>query len=52
MKYLKAILVLIIFGAAFVACEKNEVSYAFQEISAPTDVSAVFDIAQDDSGTV
>ncbi|WKK65127.1 hypothetical protein [Lutimonas zeaxanthinifaciens] len=52
MKYLKAILVLIIFGATFVACEKNEVSYAFQEISAPTKVTAVFDIAQDDSGTV
>ena len=52
MKYLKAILVLIIFGAAFVACEENEVSYALQEISAPTDVSAVFEVAQDDSGTV
>ncbi len=52
MNYLKTLLVLIIFGAAFVACEKNEVSYAFQEISAPTNVEAVFDIAQDDSGLV
>ncbi|MGI9532415.1 hypothetical protein [Lutimonas sp.] len=52
MKYLKTLLVLIIFGSAFVACEKNDVSYAFQEISAPTNVTSVFDIAQDDSGVV
>jgi len=52
MKYLKTLLVLIIFGSAFVACEKNEVSYAFQEISAPTNVTSVFEIAQDDSGVV
>ncbi len=52
MKYLKTLLVLIIFGSAFVACEKNEVSYAFQEISAPTEVTAVFEITQDDTGIV
>ena len=52
MKYLKTLLVLIIFGSAFVACEDNEVSYAFQEISAPTNVTSVFEIAQDDSGLV
>ncbi|MDN3642281.1 hypothetical protein QWY87_06190 [Lutimonas halocynthiae] len=52
MKYLKTLLVLIIFGSAFIACEDNEVSYAFQEISAPTNVTSVFEIAQDDSGLV
>ena len=52
MKYLKTLLVLIIFGSAFVACEKNDVSYAFQEISAPTNVTANFEITQDDTGLV
>ncbi len=32
--------------------EDEEVSFALQEISAPTNVNAVFDIAQDDSGEV
>ena len=36
-----------------VSCtEDDEVSYALQEISAPTNLSAVFDVAQDDSGEV
>lgn len=52
MKYLKPILVLFILGIAFLACEKEEVSYAFQEISAPTKVDAIFDITQDDTGLV
>ena len=52
MKYLKTLLVLILFGTAFVSCEKDEVSYAFQEISAPTNVTANFDVTQDDSGLV
>ena len=52
MKYLKTLLVLIIFGSAFMACEKNDVSYAFQEISAPTDVTANFEITRDDTGLV
>lgn len=33
-------------------CESDDVSYAFQEVSAPTDVSASFSISQDDTGTV
>lgn len=52
MKYLKPILVLFILGIAILACEKDEVSYAFQEISAPTKVDAVFEITQDDTGLV
>jgi len=52
MKYLKTLLVLILFGAAFVACEENEISYAFQEISAPTNVTASFEVTQDDTGLV
>ena len=52
MKYLKSILAVIILTVAFGACEKEEISYAFQEISAPTDVTAVFDITQDDTGVV
>ena len=52
MKYLKSILTLILLTVAFGACEKETISYAFQEISAPSDVSAVFDIAQDDTGLV
>jgi len=46
------ILAVIILTVAFGACEKEEISYAFQEISAPTDVTAVFDITQDDTGVV
>ncbi|TRZ46936.1 hypothetical protein D3A96_05040 [Robertkochia marina] len=34
------------------SCEKEETSYAFQDVSAPTNVAIAFDIAQDDSGTV
>lgn len=52
MKYLKSILAIIILTVAFGACEKEEISYAFQEISAPSDVKAVFDITQDDTGLV
>ena len=34
------------------SCMKEETSYAFQDVSAPTDVAVAFDIAQDDSGNV
>lgn len=34
------------------SCEKEETSYAFQDVSAPTNLAIAFDIAQDDSGTV
>ncbi len=37
----------------FTGCEDEEITnYAFQEISAPTNVSAIFDVSQDDTGTV
>ena len=52
MKYVKSILAIIILTVAFGACEKEEISYAFQEISAPSDVKAVFNITQDDTGLV
>ena len=52
MKYFKSILAIIVLAVGFVACEEEEISYAFQEISAPSDVTAVFDITQDDTGLV
>jgi hypothetical protein len=52
MKYLKPFLVLFVLGIAILACEKDEISYAFQEISAPTDVDAIFNITQDDTGLI
>lgn len=52
MKSLKKLLVLFLGVCFFLACTEDEVSYAFQELSAPTNVSAVFDVAQDDTGTV
>jgi len=52
MKYLKSILVLFAFTFSFISCEDDDISYAFQEISAPTNVDAVFDITQDDTGLV
>lgn len=53
MKLVKKIsIVLTLFSLVFFSCEKEEISYAFQEISAPTQVTAKFDIAQDDSGLV
>lgn len=34
------------------SCEKEETSYAFQDVSAPSDVSVALDMAQDDSGSI
>lgn len=34
------------------SCETEETSYAFQDVSAPTNLAIAFDMAQDDSGTV
>jgi hypothetical protein len=36
----------------FLACDEDVTSFALQDISAPTEVSALFDIAQDDTGTI
>ncbi|MGB3774811.1 MAG: hypothetical protein WA951_06105, partial [Leeuwenhoekiella sp.] len=49
-------LLLCFFGLAIglinIKCESDDTSYILSDVSAPTDVSATFDIAQDDSGTV
>ena len=52
MRYSKNFLVLL-FVVLFVACEEDETtSFILQDISAPTNVNAVFDISDDDTGTV
>lgn len=46
-------LILFFITAVLVSCTDNEeVSFALQDISAPTNIEAVFDIAQDESGQV
>lgn len=53
MKIFKFLAMLTISVLLFTGCEKEEITnYAFQEISAPTNVNAIFDVAQDDSGKV
>lgn len=52
MKILKQLLVFILVINGFNSCTEEEVSYVFQDISAPTELKADFDIAQDDSGQV
>ena len=53
MKIFQFLAMLTISVLLFTGCEKEEITnYAFQEISAPTSVSANFDVAQDDSGDV
>ncbi|WP_431122108.1 hypothetical protein [Flagellimonas flava] len=53
MKYFKHLLVLFIVLGVFNSCEEDDdQSFAFQDISAPTNLNAVFDIANDDTGTV
>ncbi|MCM4157314.1 PKD domain-containing protein [Gramella sp. AN32] len=53
MKIFRLLTVLFISTLGFTACEDEEITnYAFDDISAPTNVTAAFDIAQDDSGTV
>jgi len=47
------LLIFFLATAFMVSCVDNEeVSFALQDISAPTNLNAVFDIAQDDSGQV
>ena len=52
MKIIKQLSVLFLVINLFNACTKKETSYALQQISAPTAVSAEFNIAQDESGEV
>ena len=52
MKIIKQLSVLFLVINLFNACTKKETSYALQQISAPTSVSAEFNIAQDESGEV
>ncbi len=53
MKIFKFLAMLTISVLLFTGCEKEEITnYAFQEISAPTNVTANFSVAQDDSGDV
>ncbi|CAM4059559.1 PKD domain-containing protein [Gillisia hiemivivida] len=53
MKIFQFLAMLTISVLLFTGCEKEEITnYAFQEISAPTSVTANFDVAQDDSGDV
>jgi len=53
MKIFRILAMLTISLLLFTGCEDDEITnYAFQEISAPTDVTADFDISQDDTGTV
>jgi len=52
MKIFRILALLTISFLLFTGCEDDEINYAFQEISAPTEVSANFDISQDDTGTV
>ncbi|SDS30385.1 hypothetical protein [Gramella sp. MAR_2010_147] len=53
MKIFRILAMLTISLLLFTGCEDDEImNYAFQEISAPTNVTASFDVMQDDSGTV
>ena len=52
MKYLRHVLMLFAILNVCISCEDEIQSYAFQDISAPTGLNAIFDIAQDDSGDV
>ncbi|WP_224485131.1 hypothetical protein [Robertkochia aurantiaca] len=55
MKTLKLVLTYIFSLATLMvisSCEKEEISYALQDVSAPTELDVAFDIAQDGSGEV
>lgn len=52
MKIFKFLAVLAVSILCFTGCEDEEINYAFQDVSAPSDVKAIFDVAQDDTGTV
>ncbi len=52
MKILRHITAILLILLVAVSCEKDEESYSFDNLSAPTNVSVVFDITQDNSGLV
>ncbi len=52
MKTIKQLCALCLVLSFFYSCNEEETSYALQDVSAPTNVSATFDIAQDQSGMV
>ena len=52
MKHIKQLLVFFLVITIFNSCVEEETSYALQEVSAPTNVNAIFEITQDDTGTV
>ena len=53
MKHIKQLLVFLLIISVFNSCEKEEVvSYALDDISAPTDIAALFDISAEEVGLV
>jgi hypothetical protein len=52
MKIIKNLVICFLAVVAFNACTEDEVSYAFKDVSAPTNVAASFNISNDDTGTV
>lgn len=52
MKIIKNLLLLFIAVNVFNSCTEEQISFALQEISAPTNLEAIFDIASDESGEV
>ncbi len=52
MKHIKKLLVLFLVINVFNSCDKEETSYALEDISAPINIKAIFNISQDDTGTV
>ncbi|MFW2377908.1 MAG: PKD domain protein, partial [Cellulophaga baltica] len=52
MKIIKNLVICFLSIIAITACTDDEVSYAFKDVSAPSNVAAVFDISNDDTGTV
>lgn len=53
MRISKKLLVFLFVASIFTSCKDDDnTSFALQDISAPSNLSAVFDISQDDTGTV
>ena len=52
MKHIKKIITIMIGIVVFTGCEDDDVSYILQDISAPENLEAVFDVTQDDTGLV
>lgn len=53
MKIFKFLAMLTVSVLLFTGCDDDEITnYAFQDVSAPVDIAAAFDVSQDDTGTV